>query len=111
MNFWTGLATGFVLTTIFNQIRQENIINLQNEVIANLTNDEKTTKQENSTLKGRTTRKNNNHEERIFSLELRMSQAERWFGSMIRHSVEEPFKKEAIEKFLAEEELKDNSNG
>jgi hypothetical protein len=37
---------------------------------------------------------------------LQIDQMHGWFGSMIRHSAEEPFKKEAIEKFLAEEELK-----
>jgi hypothetical protein len=52
------------------------------------------------------TKKINNHEERIEILENQMAKAFQWFGSMIRHSAEEPFKKEAIEKFLAEEELK-----
>ncbi|MEG4294225.1 hypothetical protein Q5692_35725 [Microcoleus sp. C2C3] len=40
--------------------------------------------------------------------QLQINQMYNWFGSMIRHSAEEPFKKEAIEKFLAEEELKNN---
>jgi hypothetical protein len=41
--------------------------------------------------------------------DLLIAQIHDWFGSMIRHSAEQPFKKAAIEKFLAEEELK-NTN-
>jgi hypothetical protein len=41
---------------------------------------------------------------------LQIDQMYHWFGSMIRHSAEEPFKKAAIEKFLAEEELKNTTN-
>jgi len=107
MNFLTGVATGFILTVLANQIKQEFIIYRQNKIIKDLVNDRRNIKGENYSLKTQQQQKqldDNDHEERILSLELRISQAEQWFGSMIRHSVEAPWPKDAIEKFLAEQE-------
>jgi len=41
---------------------------------------------------------------------LLIDQIHDWFGSMIRNSAEQPFKKEAIQKFLHEQELKNTKN-
>jgi hypothetical protein len=53
------------------------------------------------------TNKLNNHDDRVETLENKMDRVFEYFGSMIRHSQEQPYTKEAIAKFLEEHGIRE----
>jgi len=105
MNFLVGVIIGGVIVLLFI------IFIKKNKEIVQLKSAKKKVVAENLILTNENVQSEvtiNKFAERLENLELRMDQAEIWFGSVIRHSREQ-FSKEAVEKFLEEHGMNENN--
>lgn len=110
LNYLAGAAVGALIIIIGYRVAPPKNVKLEREKNKQLKSQNRELEHENYELKAENARDRvaiHKNTERIEALENQMARCYEWFGSMIRHSAEEPFKKDAIEKFLEEHGLQD----
>jgi peptidoglycan hydrolase CwlO-like protein len=100
-----GIVIGIVVNTLFNVVRAVVDKDSDKQKVAKLESEKEELRTFIYKLKATiVTNKNkiDDLEGKVEGLQNQMNQCFEYFGSIIRHSQEQPYKKEAIKKFLAE---------